>query len=293
MLIRTLAQDMLRDREPARPATAVSRVVQVNGLRLHYLDYGAEGRTPMLCIHGGAAHAHWFDFVASGFTADHRVLSFDLRGHGDSQWSEPPYSYATYAADLAATVETLDLRNVTVIGHSMGGLVALVYAALYPSRVGRLVIVDSRMLMPVNNVAALREAGTRAARNYPSRDALIARYRLEPAGTQIAAPDVVHHMALHSGREQPDGTWQHKFDRRVFASFERLDGMSFWDRIKVPALLVKGEHSDRITPDILTGIRKNAPQTQMVEVAHADHHVMLDNPQGFIDAVRSFLLQAS
>ncbi len=59
------------------PASSASRNVEVNGLRLHYLDYGSAGKPPMLCIHGGGAHGHWFDYVASGFASDYHVLALD------------------------------------------------------------------------------------------------------------------------------------------------------------------------------------------------------------------------
>ena len=77
-------------------------------MRLHYLDYGTAGSTPMLCLHGGAVNAHWFDFVAAGFTDRYHVRALDQRGHGDSAWAEPPdYSYERYAADVTEIVEKL------------------------------------------------------------------------------------------------------------------------------------------------------------------------------------------
>src|SRR5689334_2836127 len=124
------------------PATSTSHFVEAGPLKLHYLDYGSAGQTPMLCVHGGAAHAHWFDFVAADFAAEHHVRALDLRGHGDSDWIDPPsYSYHDYAADIAKVVDKLDLRDFVLIGHSMGGLVSLIYAASFPGRVSRLIIV--------------------------------------------------------------------------------------------------------------------------------------------------------
>ena len=88
------------------PAPFKNHVIEANGVKLNYLDYGTAGRTPMLCLHGGAVNAHWFDFVAAGFTANYHVRAMDQRGHGDSAHAQPPdYSYARYAADVAAVVE--------------------------------------------------------------------------------------------------------------------------------------------------------------------------------------------
>ena len=271
-------------------ATGTSHFLEANGIKLHYLDYGTDGRRPMLCVHGGAAHAHWYDFVAPGFTPDHHVLSLDLRGHGDSAWADPhSYSWKTYAEDLNAFVEKLDLTDFVLIGHSMGGMISLAYAATHPGRLGRLVIVDSIMLMPMDRVFAMREFAARPARSYATQEELIARYRLEPAETQMAAPEIIQRMAMHSGREAPGGRWQHKADRRVYANFEQIAGVPLWEKVKVPALAIRGERSTRFTPEVLAEIRARAPQVQMAEVPASDHHITLDNPQGFVDVVRVFL----
>ena len=273
-----------------QPAPHTSRTVQAGKLRLHYLDYGAAGAPPMLCVHGGAAHGHWFDFVAGGFTADHHVLALDLRGHGDSERADPPaYSYRDYADDVNAVAEALDLRDFTLVGHSMGGIVSLVYAANYTGRLGRLVVVDSRMHMSAENVARLRDFGTRPASTYPTREDLVKRYRLEPPGTMIAAPEIIRYVATNSGRELPDGTWTHKFDRSLYSIFERLDAMPCWDKVRVPALVVRGERSDRVDAETFAEIKRRAPHVALASVADSDHHITLDNPQGFVEAVRGFL----
>ena len=271
------------------PAPYTSQFIEADGLRLHYLDYGAEGKPPMLCMHGGAAHAHWFDFVAGAFAADYHVRALDQRGHGDSQWANPPsYSYKRYAADLAEVAEKLDLRDFVLIGHSMGGTVSLEYASTYPGRVGKLIIVDSTLQMTSERVAALRDVGSRKGSNYATREEFITRYRLRPAGTS-AAPEVMRHLAENSARQFPDGTWRHKFDRNVYATREPTDGLPGWSQIRVPALLIKAERSQRITPQVYAEVKARCPQIQLIEVPGCDHHVTLDNPAGFISAVKSFL----
>jgi len=271
------------------PASYTSRFVSAGGLKLRYLDYGTEGRPAMLCLHGGAAHAHWFDFVAAGFTADYRVLALDQRGHGDSGWATPPdYSYARYVADLAEVVEKLGLRDFVLVGHSMGGTVSLEYAAEHPGRVGTLIVVDSTLQMTAERVAALREVGSRRGSHYASREEFIARFRLRPAGT-LAAPEIIRHLARHGARQHPDGSWRHKFDRNVYATRETTDGLPCWNHIKIPALLVKAERSQRISPQVFAEVQSRCPQVEFAEVPAADHHVTLDNPGGFVSAVRRFL----
>lgn len=273
-----------------RAAPATSHFLDVNGVRLHYLDYGFDERRPLLCVHGAAAHAHWFDYVAPGLTPTHHVRSLDLRGHGDSQWAEQhTYDFKTFAADLNAVVEALDLRDFVLIGHSMGGMVSLVYSSTYPGRVGRLVIVDTMMLMPMERISAMRAFGLTKPSSYETQADLVARYRLNPPDTHIAPQDVIHHMAMHSGRPGSDGRWQHKADRRVYANSQQIEGIPMWDRIKIPALVVRGERSTRFGPEEMQRIRAHAPQVELAEVAASNHHITLDNPGGFVEAVLPFL----
>jgi pimeloyl-ACP methyl ester carboxylesterase len=283
---------------PAGPvpelAPYTSTFIEAGKLKLHYLDYGTEGRPPMLCVHGGAAHAHWFDYVAPGFAPDFHVRAVDLRGHGDSEWADPPvYSFEKYASDLNEVVEKLDLRDFVLIGHSMGGMVSLVYAATHPGRVSRLVLVDTTMHMSKESIGRLRDLGARPAKDYATHDELISRYRLQPEGPNLAVSEVIRHVAAHSGRQTAEGTWRHKFDRSLYAIFERRDGRPYWNHIKVPALLVKGEHSSRVNAEILAQVKARSPQVELVEVPNSDHHITLDNPGGFVDAVRAWLARTS
>jgi pimeloyl-ACP methyl ester carboxylesterase len=272
-----------------QPASYTSRFIEGGRGRLHYLDYGTVGRSPILCLHGGAAHAHWFDFVAPGFIDRYHMRALDQRGHGDSAWVQPPaYTYEDYASDLAAVVEKLDLRDFVLIGHSMGGMVSLVYAAMHPGRVAQLAIVDTTMRMPEERLAAMREVGNRQGRNHATREEFVARFRLRPPGTS-ASPDIVRHVAQNSGRPVEDGSWRHKFDRNVYALRPGVDGIPYWSKIGVPALLVKGARSERITPQIVAEITARCPHVEFAEVPDSDHHITLDNPAGFVHAVRGFL----
>jgi pimeloyl-ACP methyl ester carboxylesterase len=271
-----------------QPARAASGFVTADGLKLHYLDYGTAGRTPMLCVHGGAAHAHWFDYVAAGFAAGHHVRALDQRGHGDSAWSDPPaYSTQRLATDLHEVTEQLDLRDFVLVAHSMGGMVSLNYAAMFPGRLARLVIVDSTLRLTDDRAAMMRERGARQS-SYETLDDLAARYKLMPAGSS-APPAVVKHIASHAGRQSADGRWRHKFDRNVYSQRGSVDGVPCFAKIKVPTLLVKGATSARISAEIYEEVKAVAPQVELAEVAGSDHHVTLDNPAAFVDAVNAFL----
>ena len=293
---------MQREREPTmstelqsntalEPAPYSDRYVEVEGLKLHVQDYGTAGKPQMLCVHGSAAHAHWFDFVASGLRDDYHVLAPDLRGHGDSDWDRsaaPQYHYDRYAADLHALVEQLDLRDFVLVGHSMGGLVSTVYCATYPGRVRAFIMVDSSLNLSPERIANMNAVGSREGSSYATLEEFVASYRIRPSGSS-APPDMVRHLGRHSARLFPDGRWRNKVDRNVYALRVAKNLIPYWEHIKIPALLLRGDRSNRISPEIVAQVRALAPQVETGEVAGCDHHLTLDNPRGFVEACKRWL----
>ncbi len=273
------------------PAPYIDRHVEVGGLKLHVQDYGTAGKPQMLCVHGSAAHAHWFDFVASGLNDEYHVLAPDQRGHGDSEWdrsAHPEYNYDRYAADLHELAEKLDLRDFILIGHSMGGLVSTVYAATYPGRARAFILVDSSLNMSAERIASMNAVGSREGSSYASSNEFVANYKIRPSGSS-AGPDMVRHLAMHSGRQFEDGRWRNKVDRNVYARRVGKNLIPYWAQIKIPALLLRGDRSNRISPQIIAQVRSLAPQVQVAEVAGCDHHVTLDNPPGFVEVCKQWI----
>lgn len=190
--------------------------------------------------------------------------------------------------DLAAVVEALGVDDIVLVGHSMGGMVALAYAATAPRRVGKLVVVDTTMKLSAERVSMLRGIGDRPGRSHASRAAYVANYRLRPAGAS-EVPATVRHLAETGCREFDDGQWRNKFDRKVYASRVGIEGLPYWEQITIPSLYIKGELSDRMNPQIAAEMHARCRQLQFSEVPAANHHVTLDNPCGFNTALRQFL----
>lgn len=273
------------------PAPYTEAWVEVAGLKLRLQDYGTPGKPAMLCLHGGAANAHWYDFVASGFTADYHVRALDFRGHGDSDWdpADPPdYTYERHAADVHELTQKLDLRDFVLIAHSMGGMISSVYAATYPGRLKALIVVDSNLTMTHERIANYREVGLREGRQYATQQEFMDAYRVRPAGG-TASREVIRYIAQRAGRQFDDGMWRHKVDRKVYANRQFVDSYPLWSKIRVPALLMKAQLSERMSPEALAQITARAPQVRVATVPAAEHHITLDNPQGFVEAARAFL----
>ncbi|MEV6108084.1 alpha/beta hydrolase [Streptomyces sp. NPDC051940] len=129
----------------------------VDGVRLAYRCWGRPDAPPMVLLHGlGGRGAHWSG-VADELAAGHRVYALDLRGHGDSD-RPGGYAFPAYAEDVAGFIRALDLGPVTLIGHSLGGLVGQLLAARHPELVERLVLEEAPSLAPADPPQSVPEA---------------------------------------------------------------------------------------------------------------------------------------
>jgi pimeloyl-ACP methyl ester carboxylesterase len=266
-----------------------SKYLQLEHVNLHYLDYGGPGPQTLVLVHGGGANAHWFDFIGPTLARSCRVLAVDLRGHGDSSWAEPPvYTFEAHMQDLRALFHAERLTAPLLLGHSMGGILLTQYTGTWPQDVGALIVCDSRPVYSEEAADLLQQLGQRPGRAYPTLAEYIARFRIRPDGLR-APQDVHHYIARSAARQLRDGTWMHKIDRRVYAQRTSLNTLPFWQHITCPALVLRAEHSSRLTPALLAQIREVCPHMESSDVAGAGHHLMLDQPEQTATLVRAFL----
>ena len=269
-------------------ATATSRVVSVGPLGLHYLEWGVTDRPPLLFLHGGSAHAHWFDGVAPAFADRYHVVSLDQRGHGESEWARPA-TYATedFARDLLGVLDALGWRQAIVVGHSMGGHNAMAFAAWHPERVRALVVVDSRPSIPEERLKQMHKRGYRALRLHPTREEAVAAFRLLPRET-MADPRLLAHLATMGVVERAGG-WVYRFDPEANRSRQPTDTGRLLDRISAPALIVRGELSPILTREMAAHVVATIPGARLVEIPGTYHHLVLDAPGAFVRALADFL----
>ena len=135
-----------------------SRIYFSQRLRLHYVDWGNPSAPPLVVVHGGRDHCRNWDWVAAALRQDWHVLAPDLRGHGDSQWSpDGSYSMAAYIYDLAQLIHQQELAPVTIIGHSLGGMITLRYTGIYPENVHKLIAIEGLGVTPRRMVERARQ----------------------------------------------------------------------------------------------------------------------------------------
>ena len=267
---------------------ARSRTVEVNGLRLHFLESGRVGAPPLCFLHGGAAHAHWFDAVTPAFADRFHVVALDQRGHGESAWAEPPaYGTDDFTGDLAAVMDALGWARMIVVGHSMGGHNAMTFAAWHPERVAALVIVDSRPVIPAERLTVMHARGRRLPRLHPSAEAAVQSFRLLPRET-VADPALLAHVA-RAGLTQREGGWGWRFDPATHGSRKPVDAWPLLGRITAPTLNARAALSPVLTQDMAERLRASIPNAALATIPGAYHHLTLDQPAEFTAALTKFL----
>jgi pimeloyl-ACP methyl ester carboxylesterase len=244
---------------------------------------GPSGRGIVL-VHGGGAHSRWWDHIAPLLAAGRRVIAIDLSGHGDSGRRES-YTIDGWAQEVLAVAADAGLDSPVVIGHSMGGIVTLRLAAMCGSRIEGAVVIDSPLRdQAPEEQAARRQHIFRQLHAYPTREAILARFR--PVPDQPVLGYVAQHVAATSVR-QVDGGWIWKWDPAVFSSRE-LPAAPL-TRLDCRAALFRAEHgilSAEMSDRIYDRLGRVAP---VIEIPVAGHHVMLDQPIALVAALRTLL----
>jgi pimeloyl-ACP methyl ester carboxylesterase len=188
--------------------------VVVEGAPIRYQAWGPRTDAGLVLVHGGAAHSHWWDHLAPLLAKDRRVVALDLSGHGESGRRET-YALATWAAETIAVARDAFADPPVIIGHSMGGMVALAAAARFGTELGGVMTIDTPVLtVTPEEMAARDQLAFGPPRVYGSLEQIIAKFRVIPE--QETLPYILAHIAETSVREVPGG-WSWKFDPVIFA----------------------------------------------------------------------------
>ena len=274
-------------------------------LRLHYVDWGNEGAPPLVLVHGGRDHCRNWDWVAARLRDRYHVIAPDLRGHGDSEWAVgSSYALSEYVYDLAQLIHQTGVAPVPIIGHSLGGMIALRYAGVYPDNVSRLVAIEGlggtremhakAAAKPPNErlgkwIDLTRGLSGRLPRRYDSLED--AYRRMENENPHLTA-EQARHLTIHGVSRNEDGSYGWKFDNYVRSfspeAVNDADTHALWACITCPALLIRGLESWSTDPHE-DGRAEHFKNATFVDVADAGHWVHHDRLDLVLELARDFL----
>ena len=263
----------------------IDRDLKVNGLKLHVLDWGGEGRTPLLLLHGFTGHAHAWDTLSLALQPHFHVYALDQRGHGESDPSDT-YNPLVAFDDISGVLEQLEVTSLVMIGLSMGGRNAIYFTSKRPEVVQKLVIVD---IGP-----EVSKLTTEAAPGPPEPDtwdsieqAAQHLYRANPY------PGIHYYrwVVSHSLRQRPDGAlvWQWHPSVKERRSQANVDWWATLRAITPPTLVLRGAESRVLDRDVAERMAKELPRGRLVEIPRAVHTLHQDNPEAVLSALKDFL----
>jgi pimeloyl-ACP methyl ester carboxylesterase len=268
------------------------RYLTVNGLRLHYLEWGADNTQPVILLHGFMAHAHVWDEFAARFPSRYHLIALDHRGHGESQWSMGgSYTLDDHFSDIAIFIDTLQLENVILIGHSMGGRHALFYNACLPHKVDRLILIDTRPADELKSSHALRQLLTTFPLEAGAlREVMRATLSLYPYLTR----KICYHIAKHGYKRGCSGNYVPKYDIRMGQQSEHTgysaeDLWPFLGNVTCPVLLMRGEESPFLSREVAHQMWRSLPRAELVEIPASTHLPVQENPIASLKAITAFL----
>ena len=271
----------------AAGAAPVDRNVTVNGLNIHYLDWGSPEKPPLILLHGIARTAHTFDHVAPLFTTNYHVLAVDMRGHGDSAW-DPQGSYVVedYVKDIAALIAQLKLRNIVLWGNSTGGRVAQMIAGQHPDLVKAVIVEDVGPERPreVSNRRADRMA--KEADGWATTDDMLVQVKKE---NPLTPEPVLKELVRYGSKPRADGRIVWKRDPAILNGFVPTELWSTVRLIKAPIIYILGGASTVVPVATQHEIKAALPQAQIVTMPRLGHYPSDEQPKEFLAIVERFL----
>ncbi|RRD38898.1 alpha/beta hydrolase [Leptotrichia sp. OH3620_COT-345] len=248
-----------------------------NNLKLSYLENGLSGKPVIICLHGQFGNARYYSNILN--FKDYHVFSLDFRGHGFSQHSKyGNYKISDFLNDFSVFLSNIiKSEKITVIGHSLGGLVAYHAAALYP-KITKIISEDIGVFIN-EDISFTKEIP----------DYEISLRNLETGLKNLGITEPAYF--LESATEDEKG-WKFRFDKNNIWKPENTLNGNYWDiflKSSCPILLIHGRQSWVVSDDEIFEMEQKRPNTKAVIVENSSHGVNMDNPDEFIKNVIKFL----
>lgn len=276
----------------------MSHRFEAGDVTIRYLDWGEGSARHLILLHGLGSQAHTWDTFGNEASSNFRVVAPDLRGHGESGHSEEGYAPARFIADVKTLARSMNLQSFDLVGHSLGALIAIGFAAEHPDLVNRLILEDGG---PGLDTDAAR-GGSIGNFTRP-----LAFDTLESAGSWLQAQnprlstrsdEEMEQMVKHRMKENWAGRWVFRHDPELYwivddaPGWSKEDSKQVWEQlasISCPTLLLRGAESDLLSSEAAGRITAAIPNATLVEIPGAGHSIHSDTPDLFREAVLGFL----
>jgi pimeloyl-ACP methyl ester carboxylesterase len=265
--------------------------------RVDYSEWGhADNPRVLICVHGLTRNSRDFDFLAQQLAREYRVIAPDIVGRGTSEWLSNPlqYGYPLYLSDMAALIARANVEQVDWLGTSMGGIIGMMLAAQRGHSIRRLILNDVGSVVTGASLRRLAVYVKKMDQQFASLQAVELYYRKTHASFGALTDAQWQHMAQHGATRNPDGSYSLNCDPAIYKPFSAIpftdiDLSLYWNQVRCPALVIRGEDSDLLLPQTVERMRQSHPNMRAVEIPNCGHApALMDDSQ--IAIVRDFLL---
>jgi 3-oxoadipate enol-lactonase len=259
--------------------------LMVNNLVVSYTDNGPEEAPVIIFIHGFPLNKTMWDKQVDALKEDYRVISYDIRGHGDSEQGNDDFSIKLFATDLIAFMDMLKVEKATLCGLSMGGYIALYTIENYPDRFDALVLSDTNCIADPPQVKQKRLDTIESIREFGVEkyvvDSIVNLFAPESFTTNKKAVSVVKEMILNTSEQS--------LSKTLLALSMRKATCNRLPEITIPVHFIVGEE-DKITPPKTSELmHEKIKNSTMHIIPQAGHLSNLENPDEFNEQLKTFL----
>ncbi len=270
------------------------KTVKIKGSKISYNCWGEKNKPGLIFVHGGMAHADWWNFITPYFLKTHRVIAMNLGGMGDSEWRKE-YSTETWGLEIEGVCKKEKLSKPIIIGHSLGGMCGVYAASIMKKNLYGLVIVDTAILPPSDKPPKF-DFKIRANKIYKSLKEIKSRFRLVPG--QIDALEYIMDYIAEKSIKKNKGGWTWKFDpnyMKIFNSESFLERQAVYRNklkgLKCRVAILRGEKSVIFPGSSAKYMHELMDKkSPIINVPEAHHHIMVDQPMALISALRSLII---
>ena len=274
-----------------------STFVSVNGVRLHYVDWGRPcgnaGNLTVFLLHGDMRTSRSWDAVARYLCGQFHVIALDSRGHGDSEWPELGYSFGQRIDDLEAFADAVEMRDAVVVAHSTGGVVAAKLADRRPDIFKKLILLEPMIVVTEGFQRMVSKRAVRPRRTWGSREEMYEYLKQHPM-TGKWRDDVIKDVVSLESSELPDGRLDMKWAAASMDWKEREgdyhDLRHTLRTLGKPILFIVSDSRANGFQDVA----KIAEQTlcfDMHTIPDSGHNMYMDQPEAVAEAVRGFVVR--
>ena len=269
------------------------KTVNVNGINLHYLDWGTEGKPKVLLLHGLRGHSHSWDDVSADLCQDYHVIALDQRGRGESDWAPGgDYSSESFVADLEGFCQVVGLDSFIMVGHSMGGRNSMAFAGKNARKIQKLVIIDIGPDLDPKGSGRITQEMIDVPEEFDTFEDV---YAYQSKQNRFCSEPVLRRRLTYATKQLPNGKFGWRYDLEVREQRRNNTGSKQPDLwlnlpgIKCPVLIVRVSATDTLGLVTAEKMVDVLPDGKLVHVDRAAHMVFEDNPEDFIRVLHDFL----